>query len=642
MLFSMLPMLFNMRYPDIISMDTHPFNFALAQLLLCIPIIFIGRRFYAGGSRALISGHPNMDTLVALGSGTAFVYSVVITFLLSDRPHLVHSLYYESAGMIVALIFFGKFLEEKAKTKAVGAIQKLMELAPDTAMLLSEDGSIKEVPTEDINKGDIIVVSQGMRFPLDGKIISGAALVDESMLTGESLPKEKRAGDKVNAGTVLTSGQSVQVQALKIGDDTVLSDIVRFVEDAQNKKAPIARLADKVSAVFVPAVLSIALVSGAVWLLSGKELSFAINIFVSVLIVACPCAMGLATPMAIVTGTSLGAKNGILVRSGEVLEKAKAVDTVLLDKTGTITTGEITVQSIETTGKTEEEVLKLAAGAEMLSTHPLAKAIVNEANKRGLSLDKAVEINNLEGFGVEAGMTDGSKAVIGNEKLMDKLKIDYSVFKKSTERAKKEGQAALYIVQDSVLLAIMLFSDNIKQNAAQVVKELKELGIETVLVTGDSREAAAHMAENAGIDKIEYEIKPQDKALIVEAYQNKGRTVMMAGDGINDAPALAKADVGVAMSTGSDIALETADILLMQGDLQLLIKTINLSRYTITNIKQNLTWAFIYNILSIPFAAGVFYAFGGPLLNPMIAAAAMSLSSLSVVSNALRLGRKTL
>ena len=642
MLFAMLPMLFNLKYPDIISMDTHPVNFALVQLLLCMPIIFIGRHFYIGGGRAFISGHPNMDTLVALGSGTAFVYSVVITFLLSDRPELVHSLYYESAGMIVALIFFGKFLEEKAKTKAVGAIRKLMELAPDTALILNKDGSISEVPTEDISKGDTIVVSPGMRFPLDGKIIKGTAFVDESMLTGESLPKEKNAGDKVNAGTVLTSGQSVQVQALKIGDDTVLSDIVRFVQDAQNKKAPIARLADKVSAVFVPAVLAIAFISGAVWLISGKEISFAINIFVSVLIIACPCAMGLATPMAIVTGTSLGAKNGILVRSGEVLEKAKKVDTVLLDKTGTVTTGEISLQSIETTGETKEKALKLAAGAEQLSTHPLAKAVVNEAKKRGLAPDKAVEINNLEGFGVEAKMADGSKVLIGNAKLMDKLNIDYSVFKQLELQAKNTGQTALYLVKDNVLVAIMLFSDNIKQNAAEVVEELKSLGIETVLVTGDSKEAAHHMAKHAGIDKIEYEVKPQDKALIVESYQSKGRTVLIAGDGINDAPALAKADVGVAMSTGSDIALETADILLMQGDLKLLLKTIKLSRYTIANIKQNLAWAFIYNILSIPFAAGVFYAFGGPLLNPMIGAAAMSLSSLSVVSNALRLGRKTL
>ncbi|MDO5022419.1 MAG: copper-translocating P-type ATPase [Eubacteriales bacterium] len=642
MLFSMLPMLFNIGYPDIISMDTHQVNFALVQLLLCIPIIFMGRRFYMGGTRALISLHPNMDTLVALGSGTAFVYSVFVTFLLSDRPHLVHSLYYESAGTIVALIFFGKFLEERAKTKAVGAIQKLMELAPDTTLLLKADGSMQEVSTEEVNKGDTIVVRPGMRFPLDGTITQGSAFVDESMLTGESLPKEKNVGDKVNAGTVLTSGQSVLVEAQHIGDDTVLSDIVRFVRDAQNKKAPIARLADKVSGVFVPAVLFIAFLSGAIWLLSGKEMSFAVNIFVSVMIVACPCAMGLATPMAIVTGTSLGAKNGILVRSGEVLEKAKAVDTVLLDKTGTLTTGEISLQNIETIGVSEEKALQIAAGAEQLSTHPLAKAIVAEARKRNYTADKALEINNLEGVGVQAKMADGSEVYIGNEKLMRKLNIDYSVFQKSAAQAKVEGQTALYLVKNNALLAMMRFSDNIKPNAKQVVKELKALGIETVLVTGDAKEAAMHMAQSAGIEKVEYEIKPQDKALIVERYQSQGKTVLMAGDGINDAPALAKADVGVAMSTGSDIAMETADILLMQGDLNLILKTIRLSHYTISNIKENLGWAFIYNILSIPFAAGVFYAFGGPLLNPMIAAAAMSLSSLSVVSNALRLGRKKL
>jgi Cu+-exporting ATPase len=623
------------------SLGLSPFHYALLQFFICLPIIILNRKLYIRGIKYLINLSPNMDTLVTIGSGTAFLYSVYITLIMGNNAALLHNLNYESAGMIVALVTFGKHMEENAKHKALSAVRKLMELAPDTALKINEDGSIIEVATSDVVKGDTILVRSGMRFPLDGSIISGSVSVDESMLTGESLPVEKNAGDKVRSGTVLVSGNSAVVMAEEIGEDTVLSSIVRFVKEAQTKKAPIARLADKLSGYFVPFVISIALIAALYWAYVGKEAQFVINIFVSVMVIACPCAMGLATPMAIVSGVSLGAKNGILVRSGEVLEKAHKVDTVLLDKTGTITKGKLKLKRIIPLKIEENELLDIAMQAEQLSPHPIAKAIVEECRARGIVSPAASEINSFQG-GIYATLNDGRKVYIANEKAMEGLNIDISYFSKEINKSKQAGETVLFTAVDNKLVGFMSFFDMLKENAHELVNELDKLNIETVLVTGDNKNTAKEIAESSDIRQFVAEVKPTDKADILADYQNQGKTVMMVGDGINDAPALVLADVGVSLGSASDIAIETADIILMNDNLLGIIKALKLSSLTIKNIKQNLALAFMYNILSIPLAAGLWYAISGQNLSPMLGAIAMSLSSLSVVSNALRLGREEL
>ncbi|MGI6739408.1 MAG: heavy metal translocating P-type ATPase [Christensenellales bacterium] len=623
------------------SLGLSPFHYALLQFFICLPIIILNRKLYIRGIKSLINLSPNMDTLVTIGSGTAFLYSVYITLIMGNNATLLHNLNYESAGMIVALVTFGKHMEENAKHKALSAVRKLMELAPDTALKINEDGSIIEVATGDIAKGDRVLVRSGMRFPLDGSVISGSVSVDESMLTGESLPVEKNAGDKVRSGTVLVSGNSAVVMAEEIGEDTVLSSIVRFVKDAQTKKAPIARLADKLSGYFVPFVISIALIAALYWAYVGKEAQFVINIFVSVMVIACPCAMGLATPMAIVSGVSLGAKNGILVRSGEVLEKAHKVDTVLLDKTGTITKGKLKLKRIIPLKIEENELLDIAMQAEQLSPHPIAKAIVEECRARGIISPAASEIKAFQG-GIYATLNDGRKVYIANEKAMNELNIDTSYFSKEINKSKQAGETVLFTAVDNKLVGFMSFFDMLKENAHELVNELDKLNIETVLVTGDNKNTAKEIAESSDIRQFVAEVKPTDKADILADYQNQGKTVMMVGDGINDAPALVLADVGVSLGSASDIAIETADIILMNDNLLGIIKALKLSSLTIKNIKQNLALAFMYNILSIPLAAGLWYAISGQNLSPMLGAIAMSLSSLSVVSNALRLGREEL
>lgn len=623
------------------SLGLSPFHYALLQFFICLPIIILNRKLYIRGIKSLINLSPNMDTLVTIGSGTAFLYSIYITCIIGDNAALLHNLNYESAGMIVALVTFGKHMEENAKHKALSAVRKLMELAPDTALKINEDGSITEIATGDIVKGDKVLVRSGMRFPLDGSIISGSVSVDESMLTGESLPVDKNAGDKVRSGTVLVSGNSAVVMAEEIGEDTVLSSIVRFVKEAQTKKAPIARLADKLSGYFVPFVISIALIAALYWAYVGKEAQFVINIFVSVMVIACPCAMGLATPMAIVSGVSLGAKNGILVRSGEVLEKAHKVDTVLLDKTGTITKGKLKLKRIIPLKIEENELLDIAMQAEQLSPHPIAKAIVEECRARGIVSPAASKINSFQG-GIYATLNDGRKVYIANENAMNELNIDTSYFSKEINKSKQAGETVLFTAVDNKLVGFMSFFDMLKENAHELVNKLDKLNIETVLVTGDNKNTAKEIAESSGIRQFVAEVKPTDKADILADYQNQGKTVMMVGDGINDAPALALADVGVSLGSASDIAIETADIILMNDNLLGIIKVLKLSHLTIKNIKQNLALAFMYNILSIPLAAGLWYAISGQALSPMVGAIAMSLSSLSVVSNALRLGREEL
>lgn len=640
---SMLPMLVKgVPIPRIIDMEAYPNNHALAQLLLTIGILFIGRGFYTRGLKALWHLQPNMDSLVAVGSGSAFVYSLVMTFLLTDQPHHVHHLYYESAAIIVALVMLGKYMEARSSFKTTGAIRKLMALAPETAIIEQPDGSVKEVPASTLKVGDIMLIQPGARVPADGIVLSGASAVDESMLTGESIPVDKETGDSLIGGSINSDGL-LRARATKVGEDTTLSSIVRFVQQSQNKKAPISKLADRVSGVFVPIVMVIAVVAGAAWWIAGKDTGFVLTIFVSVLIIACPCAMGLATPTAIVVGTGLGAQHGILIRNGEKLELTHQVDTVLLDKTGTITHGKPTVMSITPHQMPEQELMSLLYAAEEGSQHPLAKAVVEEAKKRGIAKHAGVlKLNTIPGQGVLAELEDGTLVAVGNEKLMQQKGIDLSPLDSIAAEKAAMGETLLFASKDNELMGLLTLADPVKDDVQQFVAALSAMHIETVLVSGDREEAAREAAKAAGITRYEAGVLPEGKADIVEKYKQQGKTVMMVGDGINDAPALTVADIGCAIGSGTDIAMEAADIILMRDDLMDVIRVIKLSRYTIANIKQNLVWAFLYNVIGIPVAAGLLYLFGGPLMNPMLGGLAMSLSSISVVTNALSLKRKKL
>lgn len=611
-------------------------------MLLSMPILFIGRGFYARGLKTLWRRNPTMDSLVALGSGAALIYSIVMTYMLTDNPHLLHQLYYESAAIIVALVMLGKYLEARSTFKTTGAVRKLMALTPDTALKEGTDGTVIEVPTVQVHAGDVVLVHPGMRIPLDGAVISGYSSVDESMLTGESIPVEKTQGSNVIGGSFNNDGL-LRIRITREGDDTTLASIIKFVQEAQGRKAPIAKLADQVSGVFVPIVIAIAVFSALAWWLTGKESGFVLNILVTVLIIACPCAMGLATPTAIVVATGMGARHGILIRNGEKLERAHNVDTVLLDKTGTITVGHPRVMYTEAVNMTEDELISLAASAERGSQHPLAKAIVEEAEARGVKLASSVNnLTNVPGAGVEALLNDGTEVLVGNEKLMGRRGVDISSLNLIAQERMSFGETLLFAAVDDALAGFISMADPVKEESIAAIAELKKMGIKTIMVSGDREAAANHAADITGVDGYEAEILPEGKAAIVEKYQKQGGVVMMVGDGINDAPALIAADVGCAIGSGTDIAIESADIILMRDDLMDVVRAIRLSRYTIRNIKQNLLWAFIYNTLGIPVAAGLLYIFGGPLLSPMFGALAMSLSSVSVVSNALRLRRKKL
>ncbi|MEI3363380.1 MAG: heavy metal translocating P-type ATPase [Oscillospiraceae bacterium] len=625
--------------PDLFSMHTHPVNFAILQLLLTIPVLYCGRHFFTSGFKALVHGNPNMDSLVAIGSACSFAYSVVMTFLISDDPHAyVHNLYYESAAVVLTLVSLGKFLESRNMQKTKGAITALMRLSPDTA-ILADSGN--EVPTKSLKNGDVVLVKPGARVPADGMVTQGESSVNEAMLTGESLPVEKTAGSEVIGGSVNLNG-ALYVQVTRTGEDTTLARIIRFVEDAQGKKAPISKTADKVAGVFVPVVMGIAVLAAVAWAIAGQPFAFVLRVFTSVLVIACPCALGLATPTAIMVGTGLGARHGILIRSGEILEITHSVDTVVLDKTGTVTRGEPAVTSVVPYQCGGDTLLTIAAAVESVSAHPLAAAITAYASSQGLgALPKPESFENLSGKGLRA-VLNGETVLGGNRRLLEEAGVDVTPLLKEAERLSNQGQTPMFFAKGGVLLGLISVADSLKETSAAAIARMKELGIRTVLLTGDNHAAADHIGRLVGVDQVVAEVLPEEKAGVIQRLQAEGRKVMMVGDGINDAPALTQAEVGCAIGSGSDIAIESADIVLMRDDLQDVPRALRLSSLTLRDIKQNLFWAFCYNTIGIPIAAGLLYLFGGPLLSPMFAGAAMSLSSVCVVGNALRLGRARL
>ena len=617
----------------------NPKLFSTVQLILVLPVLYLGRKFFSVGIKTLLRRKPNMDTLVALGAGAAFLYSVYSTVLVySGDAHAAMHLYYESAAVILTLITLGKYFEGVSKSRTTNAISKLVGLVPKTANLI-KDGEEYVVAVDEISTGDILLVRPGEKVPLDGVVIEGRSTVDESMLTGESIPVEKDINSKVVGASINKTGV-FKMKVTKVGKDTTLSQIIKLVEDAQNSKAPIAKLADKISGVFVPVVIGLALIAGILWYFAGDATwSFSLKIIISVLVIACPCALGLATPTAIMVGTGKGAEHGILIKSSEALQLAKEVDTVVFDKTGTLTEGKISVTNIVTFNSlSEENLLQFAASVEYLSEHPLGLAIVDEAKNRNIELLEVKDFSSLTGLGISSTV-DGKSMLIGNEKLMLENNID---IKDSVEKAEKyasEGKTPLFIAVDSELAGIIAVADQIKESSLKTVEKLHSLGLEVVMLTGDNRKTAQVIAEQLSIDKVVSEVLPEDKANEIKKLQAQGKKVAMVGDGINDAPALVQAEVGIAVGTGTDVAIDAADIVLMKPDLNSVVNAIVLSKKTIKNIKENLFWAFFYNVIGIPFAMGVFYIFGGPLLNPMLAGAAMSFSSISVVLNALRLKR---
>lgn len=629
----------NLPLPDLFSMHTHPVNFAILQLILTIPVLYCGRNFFIGGFKALFHGNPNMDSLVAIGSACSFAYSLVMTFLISDHPHTyVHNLYYESSAVVLTLVSLGKFMESRNMQKTKGAITALMQLSPDIAILAS---SGKEIPTKDLKNGDIVLVKPGARVPADGLVTQGESSVNEAMLTGESLPVDKSVGSEVIGGSVNQNG-ALYVQVTRTGEDTTLSRIIRFVEDAQGKKAPISKTADKVAGVFVPTVIGIALLAAVAWAIAGQPFAFVLRVFTSVLVIACPCALGLATPTAIMVGTGLGAKHGILIRSGEILEITHSVDTVVLDKTGTVTEGKPTVTAVNPFQSDSGHLLRLAAAVESVSAHPLAQAITDYASTQNLTdLPRPDSFENLSGRGLKAQL-EGKTVLAGNRRLLEESGINLSPLQAEADHLSAQGQTPMFFAEDGRLLGLISVADPVKETSAAAIRQMKNAGIRTVLLTGDNRAAAEHIGSLVGVDEVIAEVLPEEKAGIVQKLQNQGRRVMMVGDGINDAPALTQAEVGCAIGSGSDIAIESADIVLMRDDLQDVPRALRLSALTLRDIKQNLFWAFCYNTIGIPIAAGLLYLFDGPLLSPMFAGAAMSLSSVCVVGNALRLGRAKL
>ena len=625
--------------PAFLSPMQSPVSYALIQLALVLPIIWLGRRFFVDGFKALSKGHPNMDSLVALGTSAAFLYSLYGTYhVLEGHAHFAMNLYYESAGVILTLITLGKYFEAVSKGKTSMAIQTLVGLAPKMAMVL-RDGQEVEIPVEEVQVGDLIRVKPGEKVPVDGVVTEGNSTVDESMLTGESIPVSKSVGDEVIGASLNKTGSFI-LKATKIGKDTALSQIIQLVEQAQGSKAPIAKLADKVSGVFVPIVIVLALVSGLAWYFLGQESwVFALTITISVLVIACPCALGLATPTAIMVGTGKGAENGILLKSGEALEEANHVDMVVFDKTGTITNGTPVVTDVVTADSTDADALVcLAASLEVASEHPLGEAIVAKAKEQGATFDEVTNFEAIPGFGIK-GHVGETLVFLGNEKWMRENGLVDEAMNEKANRFAEQGKTPLYIGYNDAVQGLIVVADTVKESSARAIQTLHEMGIQVAMMTGDHERTAQAIAAEVGIDRVFSEVLPQDKANYVSKLQEEGYIVAMVGDGINDAPALAQAQVGIAIGTGTDVAIESADAVLMKSDLMDVPAMLKLSRATIRNIKENLFWAFAYNVIGIPFAMGVLHLFGGPLLNPMIAGAAMSFSSVSVVLNALRLKR---
>lgn len=620
--------------PNAISPDSNPVRFALVQLVLVIPVLIAGRKFFINGVRAVFHKNPNMDTLVAMGSSSAFIYSIVMTAkIITDNDGHSQHLYYESAGMIITFILIGKMLEAISKKRTTDAVGKLRSLIPDTTEVM-RNGEKMTVKTAEIQIGDIFTVVPGSAVAADGKVISGNTSVDESMITGESMPVSKKTGDTVFGGTINKNG-TVEVEVTAAYGETVLSQIIRSVEDAGASKAPIATLADKISGIFVPTVFAIAVFSAVIWALTGKDFSFCLNVFISVLVIACPCALGLATPTAIMVATGKGAQNGILFKGGEPLEALSKADTVVFDKTGTLTKGDPQVTDIIPLDISEEELLKYCASAEKKSEHLLGEAIVKKYSGEYFDV---TDFEALSGLGLRATV-NGKLVFIGNRELMNQNGIDEKVTEKIGAPLSDEGKTVVYISIDGEFAGAIAIADVLKDDAAETVKLLNSLGVETVMLTGDNKKTANAIAKIAGIKTVFAEVLPRDKQNVIIDLQKQGKKVCMVGDGINDAPALVSADVGVAVASGTDVAVESADVVLMNSETTSLYKAIKLSQKTLRKIKQNLFWAFAYNTVGIPIAAGLLYALGGNLLDPMFAAAAMSLSSVTVVTNSLLLRR---
>lgn len=624
--------------PDFIDPMMNPIGFALLQLFLTIPVIVAGNRFYTIGFKALVRKSPNMDSLIAIGTAAAFLYGVFATvMIIGGDTSYARDLYFESAAVIITLITLGKYLESVSKGKTSEAIKKLMGLAPKAAIIIS-DGKEIQISIEEVAVGDIIVVKPGEKMPVDGEVVEGNTSVDESMLTGESIPVEKNPGDKIIGASINKNG-TIKYQATKVGKDTALAQIIKLVEDAQGSKAPIAKLADVISGYFVPIVIALAVISGIAWYAAGETGIFSLTIFISVLVIACPCALGLATPTAIMVGTGKGAEYGVLIKSGGALETAHKIKTIVFDKTGTITEGKPKVTDVVViNGITQSDLLQLAASAEKGSEHPLGEAIIKGAEEKGLELKKLDFFQAIPGHGIEVKI-DGKNILLGNRKLMVESNISLEDLEETSHKLAGEGKTPMYIAIDGKIAGIIAVADTVKENSKKAIAKLHQMGIEVAMITGDNQGTAEAIAKQVGIDRVLAEVLPQDKANEVKKLQAEGKQVAMVGDGINDAPALAQADIGIAIGSGTDVAIESADIVLMRSDLVDVPTAIQLSKNTIKNIKQNLFWAFGYNALGIPVAMGILHIFGGPLLNPMIAGAAMSFSSVSVLLNALRLKR---
>jgi Cu+-exporting ATPase len=659
---AMAPMIsfVSLPFPAALDPMRYPLIYALVELVLVLPVIGVGYRFYTVGFKALAHRSPSMDSLIAMGTSAAVLFSLFNVWQIAGGAYAaVDSLYFESAGVIITLILLGKSLEAVSKGRTGEAIKKLMGLAPKTALLVVGDGGggvdgtgtgtgtgtgeEREIPIDEVEVGDILAVRPGGRIPVDGTVLNGATSIDESMLTGESMPVDKAPGDTVYAASLNTTG-SIRFRAGRIGSDTALAQIIKLVEDAQGTKAPIAQMADIVSGYFVPIVFGIALVAGLAWFATGHGLEFALTIFISILVIACPCALGLATPTAIMVGTGKGAEYGILIKGGEALETAHKVNTIVFDKTGTITEGRPTVTDVVcaphsgTPTLDPDYLLRVTAAAEHPSEHPLGQAIVQGALHKGLPLAAAQGFTSLTGRGIEATV-EGIVVLAGNRTLMRERAIPLLELEAVANTLANEGKTPMFVAFDGQLAGIVAVADVVKPSSAAAIAQLHNMGIQVAMITGDNSKTAAAIAQEVGIDLVLSEVLPQDKSNEVKKLQGEGRTVAMVGDGINDAPALVQANIGIAIGSGTDVAIESADIVLMHSDLKDVPTALQLSKRTIRNIRQNLFWAFGYNVIGIPIAAGLLYLLGGPLLNPIFAAAAMSLSSVSVLSNALRLKR---
>ncbi|WP_034301894.1 heavy metal translocating P-type ATPase [Alkalibacterium sp. AK22] len=634
---SMAPMV-GIGIPAVIDHMVYPVRYAVAQLLLTLPVMWHGRPYFQQGFKTLSKGHPNMNSLISLGTVAAFMYSLGATYaIMFNGADLAMMLYYETAAVILAFHTLGKYLEERSKGRMSEAIQKLMDLAPKTARIVHK-GKEEEVGIEEVAPGDIVRVRPGEKMPVDGVIIKGRTAVDEAMLTGESMPVEKAEGDSIIGASINKNG-SIDYRATKVGKDTTLSQIIQLVEEAQGSKAPIAKLADIITGYFVPIVMALAFISGVVWLIAGQSFVFALTILISVLVIACPCALGLATPTAIMVGTGKGAEHGVLIKSGDALESIHNIQTVVFDKTGTLTEGKPvvtdTVLSQQAT-VSENRLLKIAASAEKGSEHPLGEAIVKEAEDKGIDAQEASDFEAIPGQGLKA-VVEAKTIFFGNKKLMTEQKLDYHSLKEQADRLADEGKTPMYLAIDGKVEGLIAVADTLKENSKETIQALQKRGIEVAMITGDNTRTAKAVAELAGIDRVLSDVLPEDKANEVKKLQAEGKKVAMVGDGINDAPALAQSDIGIAIGSGTDVAVESADVVLMRSDVKEVLTAIELSEDTLKNIKQNLFWAFAYNIIGIPIAMGLLFLLGGPLLNPVFAAAAMSFSSVSVLLNALRL-----